>query len=53
MRVFKEKAGVISVNPCWVCIDKYWLYTADTYLGLLKLFITEWRHDRHFVFVEF
>jgi hypothetical protein len=49
MRVFKEKAGVISKESVWVCVDRYWLYIADTYLELLKMFITEHCNDKHLV----
>ena len=48
IKIFKEKAGVISRNPCWVAIEGgCYLYVADSFFGLLWLMLTEWRHDRH------
>lgn len=47
MKIYREKAGVISEGPAWVCIDLCWMYTADTLWFLLWTLVTEWRHDRH------
>lgn len=45
-----EQAGVISADRCWCAFDsKGYLYTHDTFLGLVFLIIKEWRHDRHMV----
>lgn len=49
MKIFKEKPGVISEGPGWVCIDDGYLYTADTLLGLLWMLLTQWKDDRHMV----
>ena len=46
-KIFKEKAGVISENECWVCICDTYLYTADTLEQLIEILNTEWEHDRH------
>ena len=48
-RIFREKAGVISSDPCWVCISTGYLYTASTLSGLLWILLTEWKDDRHLV----
>jgi hypothetical protein len=49
MKVFKEKEGVISKESCWVCIHDEYLYTADTYLKLLWVLMTQWENDKHLV----
>lgn len=40
-----------SANQCWYVIDYYssYLYDSDTLLGLLRVLITEWKHDKHLV----
>lgn len=45
MKIFKEKAGVISEKPCWVCIHRYYLYTGDTLFLLLKDMIKWWNSE--------
>jgi hypothetical protein len=47
MRIFKEKAGVISEKPVWVAIDDCYLYTHDNLFGLIKTLLLEWKHDKH------
>jgi hypothetical protein len=53
MKIFKQKGGVISEKDCWVCIATYkgmpYLYIADTFLGLIKILLTEFAKDRHLV----
>ena len=49
MKIFKEKAGVISKGPVWVVINKGYLYIHDTLIGVMWLMITEWEHDKHLV----
>ena len=47
MRIFRERPGVISEGPCWVCVAPGYLYTADTLPGLLWVLAWEWGEDRH------
>jgi|TARA_B110000240_G_C13453445_1_gene433566 hypothetical protein len=48
MKIYKEKAGVISTQSCWVCLDKKgYMYLDNTLHGLLWEVITEWRQDKH------
>lgn len=47
MKIFKEKAGVISESEIWVCICEGYLYTADTLEDLIIVLNNEWKHDRH------
>lgn len=49
MKIFKEKAGVISKGECWVCIHDGYLYTAKTLEKLIEVLNTEWEHDKHLV----
>jgi hypothetical protein len=46
MRIFRERAGVISEGPVWVCIYGEWAHTADTLPGLLWDTLAFWRSDR-------
>lgn len=49
MKLFKEKAGVISENPVWVLIDGPYLYVRPTLMSLLCQVVIQWRDDRHLV----
>ena len=49
MRIFKEDAGVISDEACWVCIHKGYLYTAATLEELIEVLNIEWEDDKHFI----
>lgn len=37
MKIFKEKAGIISENEVWVCIHNCYLYIADTLEKLIDI----------------
>lgn len=45
--IFKEKAGVISKDPCWVAFVGAYMYTADTLFGLLRVMVKEWKLDKN------
>jgi len=49
--ISKDKGGIISPEgQCvWMAIDRHgpWIYFADSFFGLMKAVITEWRHDRN------
>jgi len=47
MKIYKEKSGVISKEPVWVCIQNRYLYTHNTLIGLLWTIITEYQEDKH------
>jgi hypothetical protein len=48
LNIYKEKAGVISKDPVWICIDsKGYLYTGFTLFRLMMEIMFEWRDDRH------
>lgn len=49
MVIFKERAGIIGPHGVWVCFHRCWMYTGDTFLGLLLTVISEWTSDRHLV----
>lgn len=49
MKIFKEKAGIISPNEIWVCICDGYLYTADTLEELVIVLNKEWKQDKHLV----
>ena len=50
--LFRERVGVISPGPCWVCTYggvPGWLHANEGLLPLLWEVITEWQADRHVV----
>jgi len=49
MKIYKEKAGVISKNPVWVCTCDGYLYIANTIKKLIHILNTEWKNDKHLV----
>ena len=49
MKIFKEKAGVISEEPTWICFHNCYMYTHSTLFGLLITIITEWKQDKNMV----
>jgi len=50
MKIFKQKAGVISLNDCWVCIHGGYMYgPCNTLEQLIHVLNTEWEHDKHIV----
>lgn len=49
MKIYKERAGVISENEAWCCLYDCYLYTADTLCKLIKIMITEWQDEKHLV----
>lgn len=42
-----ERPGVISRGRCWICIHEAWMYTSESFLGLLREMITGWKHDKN------
>lgn len=52
MRIFRERAGVISPGNCWVCLYggvPGWMHTSESLPKLLWEVVTEWKNDRHLV----
>lgn len=49
MKLFREKAGVLSPNPCWVFLDNGYLYINESLIKLLWTILTEWKSDKHLV----
>jgi len=49
MKIFKEKAGIISPNSVWVCINKEYLYVSSNFFSLLLMLLFEWNDDKHLV----
>jgi len=47
MKIWKEKAGVISPIEVWCAYHSGYLYIEDTLPRLIWLMITEWNNDRH------
>jgi len=47
MKIFKEKAGVISETEIWVCIHGFYLYTHSTFIGLIWTILTQWNDDKN------
>ncbi len=49
MKLFKEKAGVISYESTWCIIDSCYLYTHPSFIGVIYQYVTEYKHDKHLV----
>ena len=49
MKIFKEKAGIMSKEPIWVCLHGPYMYTASTLKKLIHILNTEWENDKHLV----
>jgi hypothetical protein len=50
MKLYREKAGVISAEPCWVFLDKKgYMYLDYKLHKLLWEVLTEWRDDKHII----
>lgn len=49
IKIFKEKAGVISNKPIWVCLESCYMYEHEWFIGLIWRVITQWRSDRNLV----
>lgn len=49
IKIFKEKANIISKEPVWVCFWGEYMYIEDTLLKLFFLMIKEWKSDKHIV----
>jgi hypothetical protein len=47
--IFRERAGVISPGPCWVCIYDSYMHCDESLLRLMWSVMTEYRDDRHLV----
>jgi len=45
MKIYKEKAGVISEEPIWVCFHSCYMYTGRTLFQLLRNMIKYWNDD--------
>ena len=49
MYIYKEKAGVISKEACWICFHRYYMYTGDTLCKLFKDMFKYWNNDNRIV----
>lgn len=47
--LLRERSGVISEGPCWVCLYGCWMHCCGTLPELIWSFLTEFRSDRHLV----
>lgn len=45
MKIFREKAGVISEKPVWILVHRDNMYIEHSLWKLLKTFLTE--YDQH------
>jgi hypothetical protein len=48
-KIWREKCGVISNGVTWCALKDGYLYCADTLIGVLKQYFTEYRQDKHIV----
>lgn len=44
--IFKEKAGVISEKPIWICFQSSYMYVGDNLFDCLKDMWINWKSDK-------
>jgi len=49
VKIFKEKAGVISKKPVWICFYRYYMYTGDTLYLLIKDMLKYWNSESRII----
>lgn len=49
MKIFREKAGIISEKPIWICYHSTYMYVGDSLIGLLWEMATKWNNDHNLV----
>lgn len=49
MKIYREKAGVISEEPIWVFFDGTYMYEKTSLAALIWCIIKEWRQDKHLI----
>lgn len=49
MKLFRERAGVISEQPVWVCMANHRIFIHESFWKLVWQVATEWNDDRHLV----
>lgn len=47
--IFKEKAGVLADTPLWVIFHHTHMYSHKTLFGVLWLFLSQYKHDKHLI----
>jgi hypothetical protein len=47
--IFKEKAGVISERPIWICFHSCWMYSNESFFGLFVTMFKQWQKDCNLV----
>jgi hypothetical protein len=47
--LLKERAGVISPAPIWICFHSCYMYNGDTLAKCLWAVISQWKDDRNLV----
>jgi len=49
MMLYREKTGVISDKPVWICFHRFYMYSGDTLLLLILDMIKNWNHERKII----
>lgn len=49
IKIFKEKPGIISKDPVWVCLCGPYMYIHDSIRGLFAIMADEWENDKHLI----
>lgn len=47
IKIFREKTGVISKDPLWVCLSGPYMYQNESLTGLFALTAEELEDDKH------
>jgi len=46
MKIYREKAGVISEKAIWICFHGCYMYTGDTLYLLIRNMMKYWNNDQ-------
>lgn len=49
MKIYREKAGVISAEPLWIIYHKGYLYEGLSLFQVIFIFYTEYKNDKHLI----
>lgn len=47
--IIKEQPGVISEKAAWVFLTRAYLYESESFIGLLRKVVKEWKSDKHLI----
>ena len=49
MKLFYQKAGVISERPLWICLHDGYMYSHPSFFGLVRTIVTQWKNINNLI----